>query len=747
MGDIIVIKFTNVISKFFAVLFGILTCVTISCAFILYATEGNYFSVSTSDGLQLFLIYSMNISGGILIAFGILAMFRMISKLSKRGLVIASIVLFTLFGGILLFVLLNYTTIPITDSFYVNDYAVGMAKGKIDVIDGSTRYFAKYANNNPMVILLFFIYSVADFFGVTDLIAFGRCVNAVVIMGAQVLFFFGIKKLTGKLTTSVKFLLLSLLYPPILFLVPWVYTVSFCFPFMGGILLAGANIYHSKKKSSIIINSAVAGVLTVIGYNIRPVVMILSIAFFICLLLWTFRSKERFKKTGVILVVGVIFAGGTFACCKALNNHYYTGSERNFPLIHWVAMGLTNDGTFDGDLVNQNEHLETQEEIKENCNRYIKKAIEKYTPSTFIQHLYFKHGTNWGDGTMTYTPRICGTNKYALGAKYIIGAKSDLLYIYCQMYWIALNILTLIFAIGFIINKQKKFSLVFLLTMLGAYGFYMLWEVKPSYAVPFVFLVIIMASMGGESIENYFAISTVKAKNVGRIAYSVVAIFSIVIMFIGNPFFTEQIKSCKTPIISVTSTHNRYIHTTVKNNITISQEFYSNRKFNRITIFYRYNNMAKPVGEEPVYSLKLFNQKEQLLGEGKIDFNKKKKPNKSSVDGYRINNYQKGKGVIRLKKYYYPKVNEKFRIEINGKGKFDRAFFCVSSGNSIDPYPGKFTINGEEKNGDLRISVQNLTKKPLMKKSEYIWLCVAIIIMEILIYAGVFYKSKRKIKK
>ena len=137
----------------------------------------------------------------------------------------------------------------------------------------------------------------------------------------------------------------------------------------------------------------------------------------------------------------------------------------------------------------------------------------------------------------------------------------------------------------------------------------------------------------------------------------------------------------------------------------------------------------------------------KLLGEGKIDFNKKKKPNKSSVDGYRINNYQKGKGVIRLKKYYYPKVNEKFRIEINGKGKFDRAFFCVSSGNSIDPYPGKFTINGEEKNGDLRISVQKLTKKPLMKKSEYIWLCVAIIIMEILIYAGVFYKSKRKIKK
>ncbi|MGN1132814.1 MAG: hypothetical protein ACI4RL_07875, partial [Ruminococcus sp.] len=225
------IKFTNGISKVLAVIFGVLTCVTISCAFVLYSPAGNYLTVSTNDGVQLFLIYSMNISGGILIAFGIVAMFRLMSKLSRKGLVIASVVLFALFAGELLFVLLNYTTIPISDSFYVNDYAISMANGSRDVIDGSTRYFGKYANNNPMLILLYFIYSVANFFGVNDLVAVGRCVNAVAIMGAQVLFFFALKKLTGKLTTAVKFLLLSLLYPPVVLLVPWVYTVSFCLPF------------------------------------------------------------------------------------------------------------------------------------------------------------------------------------------------------------------------------------------------------------------------------------------------------------------------------------------------------------------------------------------------------------------------------------------------------------------------------------------------------------------------------------
>ena len=373
-------KFTDKILKILAVVFGFFTCVTIFSATVMYSSTGHYFTDATDNSFHLFLLYSMNISGGILIAFGIIAMFRLINKLSKRCLVITSAVLFALFGGVLLFVLLNYTTIPISDSFYVNDYAVGMAKGKYSVIDGSTRYFAKYSNNNPMVILLYFLYSIADFFGVTDLIGFGRCVNAVAIMSAEVLFFFAIKKLTGKLTTAVKFLLLSLIYPPVILLVPWVYTASFCLPFMGGIFLAGANLYRTEKKSSIIINSAVAGVLTVAGYNIRPVVMILSIAFFICLVMWTLRSKERLKKAITISLVGVIFAVGTFACCTALNNHYYTGSERNFPLIHWVAMGLTNDGTFDGNLVAQNEKLSTKQEIKENCNKYIEKALKKYTP-------------------------------------------------------------------------------------------------------------------------------------------------------------------------------------------------------------------------------------------------------------------------------------------------------------------------------------------------------------------------------
>lgn len=134
--------------------------------------------------------------------------------------------------------------------------------------------------------------------------------------------------------------------------------------------------------------------------------------------------------------------------------------------------------------------------------------------------------------------------------------KSDLMCLYTQMLWLSLHILTLIYIIRFIFNKESKYGLLQILTLLGGYGFYMIWEVKIAYAVPFVFFIIGMATLGGESIENAFAMSNAKVKNIGRISYSAVAIFSIVLMFIGAPFFTDNVMKVSDKKLMVKSTHN-----------------------------------------------------------------------------------------------------------------------------------------------------------------------------------------------
>ncbi|MGN1132815.1 MAG: hypothetical protein ACI4RL_07880 [Ruminococcus sp.] len=744
------IKATNRISKVLAIIFGALTCVTIFCIFTTFSNSGSYVGIHTKDGGKLFVTYAMNICGGILLAFGILAIFCLINRLSKKGLMIMSAVLFALFGLALAFVQKFYITVPITDSFYVNDYAISMVKGIHNVIDGSTVYFGKYANNNPVVILLFFVYSVADFFGIKDFVAVGRWVSSLAVMGGQVMFFFALKKFTGTLKTAVKFLLLSLMYPPLIFISSWVYTVSLCLPFMGGILLAGANIYRATKRYSIIINSAVAGVLTVLGYKIRPVVMILSIAFFICLVLWTLRDKIRIKKCLTVLVAGVVFAGSTFIGCYALDNHYYTGSNKNFPLIHWIAMGLTKDGTFDGNLSFENQNLDNTREMKENSKRHIEKAIDSYTPITFIQHLYFKHERMWGDGSMGYSSRMGSVCQSAPGGEYTIGLKADLMYIYCQMFWASLNILSLAFAVGFVLGKQRNYSLVFLLTMLGAYAFYMIWEVKSSYAPPFLFLIISMAVFGGEGLENCFDLSGVRVKKAGRIAYSTVAVFFVAVMIIAGPYFTNQIKTSSTPLISVPLTHDGFIENIAKEKKTVSQKFYTDTEFNCVRVNYDYTKTYIQGGKPPIYKFKLYDSNNNLLGKKVIDFSKVKiKDNKTShpIRERRGRVIKQGYATIRLKNFYYPHGKEKFRIKIVGEGNYDVITIRTSLGEAIDTYPGQLRINGEKTEGDLRITVQQVKKETLTTIPAYVGLCLGIVILEFFIYNYLFCrKSKKKIR-
>lgn len=427
-------KFSNVLSKVFAVLMGILICITISGIIITYSGNGNYFSSTSNDGKQLAWLFISIAVGGILLTFTIIGLFRLINKLSKKGLTIFTIVLFAIYGISLVAITYLFPTIPMTDSFYVHDQAIGMAEGTKDIINGNSVYFRKYSDNNPVIILLSFIYKIAYTLGITDLLQVGRLFNAACILGGLILFYFAINKLSNKQTTGAKFVLLNLLFVPMIFVVPWVYTATICLPFMGGIMLCGANLIKNQSKKSIIINSAIIGILSIVGYNIRPTVLILAIAGFICLFLWTVKDKKRLMKSAIMVGICAVFALGSFAVTKALNNHYYTGSNGNLPLTHWVAMGLSESGMYDTDLVQENISLANTDEMKANTARHIKERLSSYNFGSFISHLYVKNGNIWAIGSLDYQSRLAGSaKKYTPLSKWLYGSKSDLLCLYTQM--------------------------------------------------------------------------------------------------------------------------------------------------------------------------------------------------------------------------------------------------------------------------------------------------------------------------
>lgn len=710
-------KFSNYLSKVFAILMGILICITISGIIISYPEYGNYFSSTSQNGKELFWLFTSITVGGVIITCTILGLFRLINKLSKKGLLIFTIALFVIYGISTVAIAYLFPTIPMTDSFYVHDQAVGMAHGTKDIINGNSAYFRKYSNNNPLIILLYFIYKIACSLGITDLIQVGRLFNASSITGSLVLFYFAIQKLSKRETTGAKFVLLNLLFVPMIFMTSWVYTATICLPFIGGIMLCGANLIKNQSKKSIIINSAIIGVLSIVGYNIRPVVLILSIAGFVCLFLWTVRDKKRFVKSAIMVVICAVFALGSFVTTKALNNHYYTGSNGNFPLTHWVAMGLSENGMYDPQLVQENMRLSNTDEMKANVNKHIKERLSNYNAGSFISHLYIKNGNIWAIGSLEYQLRLAGSEKYTPLSKWLYGSKSDFMSLYTQMLWLSLHILTLIYIIRFIFNKESKYGLLQILTLLGSYGFYMIWEVKSAYAVPFVPFIIGMATLGGESIENAFAMSKAKVKNTVRISYSAVAIFSIVLMFMGAPYFTDNIKEVNDNKLQINSTHNAFIDDVIKNNKPVSQEFYTKETFNKVYLTISYRGSEKTVRSKYLITVK--NSKNNIVAEKSVD-NKNLKKGSSGIS-------------LVLPEKYIPNNEEKFTITIKGiSGKYDSIRFWYSCGYNIDPIKGNFTINNQKVKGDLRIATEEIAITSLTNNTSYIILCAVIIIIEIL---------------
>ena len=165
-------RLSNILVKVFVSLFGFFTCVTIFASLTNYVSGSTYFTVGENTG------WLSTIIGicAILMVFLILALFRLIDRLSKAGLRNITIILMALYGLELLFVHFSFVTIPITDSFYVHDQAIAMVQGKADIIDGSQGYFSVYSNNNGIVILMYFLYSVANFFGFSDFLQVLFCI-------------------------------------------------------------------------------------------------------------------------------------------------------------------------------------------------------------------------------------------------------------------------------------------------------------------------------------------------------------------------------------------------------------------------------------------------------------------------------------------------------------------------------------------------------------------------------------------
>ena len=140
-------KFTNFFAKLISIVLGILILLNIS-SIIANDKIALLLTKNPNNTTSQLLVYSLIALGGILMVVGIIALFKLINKLSDKGLTILAIVLIAIYSITTIANIFLFPTIPSSDSFYVQDYAIKMARGDINIIDGNDRYFGKYSNNN-----------------------------------------------------------------------------------------------------------------------------------------------------------------------------------------------------------------------------------------------------------------------------------------------------------------------------------------------------------------------------------------------------------------------------------------------------------------------------------------------------------------------------------------------------------------------------------------------------------------------
>lgn len=336
----------------------------------------------------------------------------------------------------------------------------------------------------------------------------------------------------------------------------------------------------------------------------------------------------------------------------------------------------------------------------------------------------------WSEGSVGYYTRQKGSNTYRSFNDYICGPKKHMLMMYCQMLWLAFNIFIMVYLYKLFRNKSSKKDLLLAITLLGALVFYMIWEVKINYALPFVPIIIAMASMGGISIENKFTVPEVSTKKCYKVSYITVATLFIALLLSNIYYVSFNQIVRETPKIENFSSVSNEIDNVSEHNKVLKQTFYADSDFNKLS-FFSIDHHDNPSSK---YKIRLKNSKNKVLAE-------------KTYSSYYT--FEKTRNVIlKLPKTYSPTHNEKFTLTIKGLGAdSDYQQFNYSDSSQINCLPGELKINGKPINGDLKFGLFYTERTALMSLPAYLTLIAIIALAEVLVYISLFKKKNYNLTK
>ena len=637
---------------------------------------------------------------------------RLIDKSYAKKLKIVKIILLVLllFGQIVIIKAIN--PVQITDSYIVNDQAISIAEGlekKVDVVANS--YFSKYSNNNGCLVLTIYI---AKFLKIMKIdYTMGFTIFNTIMIDLGILFTYLIGKKVKNDRFATKLLMFSVLNPLNYLLIHWTYTVTYSIPFM--LLLVYLALILKDEKIAVIpriIYSVCFAICLVFGYYIRPTIVIPLVAIIMCGLIYLLLKKGQLKKLIISSSIIVIFSIISFFSISNFNKQYVDNGNNTFPVTHWIMMGLHGRGTVTNEDNNFTDSFPTHEAKKEATIKEIKRSLESYGFFGFLKHTLIKIPVTWSYGEANYVIRLQQDTKQNSIYRFIVAEKRDLCILYCQAFRIVTLVLCMLGLINQLKNNKFNYSFFNILIIFGAILFYIIWEAKSAYSVPFLPFLFILSSYGF-SLTNKISVD----KKYIRIAFVLVIATTMLTQLFLYKSFTKKSIIINDYSIRLTNVNkSSYLNSINKNKSFVKQEFTPKKKFNKLSL-----GIIKNADDPTINYLITVGNSNKVIKQMNI--------NSADIKKDYINISVDAKETIPNAKHYI-----EIKPDSNNKKRKDTISFGYRKYKNIKYYDGKLTINDELKNGNLFMSVYKTRKEAYVSKKTYLLLSLIIIVSELYMY-------------
>ena len=701
-----------IINKYFTKL--LMLILVLSTGYIsLSALKGNKYDILSKSGYTR--LYFL-LAAFLLLCIDIIV-YKFIKKSNDKKIKFFNIFLFIFLVIGQVFLISSFNTTQITDPFYIDDYAIAIANGIDKVVDNDwSTYFVNYTNNNLVFMFTLRLIQISNFLGIHNYITFLNVVNAILIDLSIVFTYFIAKDEKDKKFASFV-LFLSIFNPLNYVMIFWPYTTTYSLPFMTGLILLWIKL-RKGTSNKYILYSVLLGLTISIGYLMRPTLIIPLIALIMIYLFDLINKKCTFnKKTSIICGIVLVSMISSFLLVNLDIKKYIHGQENAFPTTHWIMIGLYGDGTIKTEYNKYTASFKTREEREKATTDAIVKTLHEYKLPGLFKHTLKKLPVTWNDGTSYYMIRMRQDRSPSELYNWIVGDKNDICVLYAQ----AFRIVTLVSMLYFFAKKydDKKYGPIDLysLTLFGAILFYLIWEAKYAYSIPFLPIMLILQAKGIELIID-------KEKSVGRIAkrrvFLLVLAATMSLMLIDYGDYVKKPYTYRNYSVYSGNTAARRFFNIYKYNYTLKQEFYARTKFNKISFHVR-----KLEDNDTKYFISL-KYKDKTIYKTSV--------NRSDVesDDSFITITVPDDIANKLKKGKYTIIIEKDKDKAKDVDSIGWGYILAKA---LDSYDGVLTINDKVHQNDLFIRVYYLnTTDTYMSKTAYFVIYGLVLGSEVVIY-------------